>query len=525
MGSMEYLVTAEEMQRYDANTIQHFKVPGIVLMEQAAMACLEEILPLCECVNDNISWNKNNIGIKKCRILILAGKGNNGADALALARLLHLKHQDVTICIVTSNGDLEHGFSEQGKQQYEIVKAMNLPVVTQLPLDSYDIIIDGIFGIGLNRDITGPIAEMIEIINTYEGYKVSLDIPSGIDGTTGKCFGVAFQADLTITFAFLKRGLYLLPGARYAGKVVKKTIGITEESFLGQIPKMYALTGNIKEFLPTRDPFGHKGTFGKVLLIVGSEDCGGAAILAAKAAFYSGCGMVKICTHISHKSDILQHLPEAMIDGYETISEAVEQVEKGLKWADVVAIGPGIGTDILAQSMLKKVFLESKQPLVIDADGLNLLADTEIYTILKHQQEIEAARRSLILTPHPLELARISHRNKEEISNNGIEIARKIAMDLNAVIVKKDANTIICDGTKQAMNLTGNHGMATAGSGDVLTGIMAAIMALKLPTFETALYSVYLHGLAGDAAAKDKNEYSMIATDIMNGIVNVLSEN
>ena len=195
MESIEYLLTAEEMQRYDANTIHYFKVPGIVLMEQAAIACLDEILPLS--VTDS------------CRILILAGKGNNGGDALALARLLHQHHRNVTICMVTSNGDLEHGFSEQAKQQYEMIKCMNLPIVTQLPEDSYDIIVDGIFGVGLNRDITGTIADTIKKVNSYTGYKISLDVPSGIDATSGKCFQVAFQADMTITFAFLKRGLFL----------------------------------------------------------------------------------------------------------------------------------------------------------------------------------------------------------------------------------------------------------------------------------------------------------------------------
>ena len=478
-------------------------------MEQAAMACLEEILPLSE--------------QKSCRILILAGKGNNGGDAMALARLLHQHHRDVTVCMVTSNGDLENGFSETAKFQYEILKAMNLPIVTQLPNVSYDIIVDGIFGVGLNRNITGSIANMIKEINSYNGIKISLDVPSGIDSTTGKCFNVAFEADMTLTFAFLKRGLYLLPGARYAGKVIKKSIGITRESFLEQLPEMFTLTGNIKDYLPKRDSFGHKGTFGKVLLIAGSASMGGAAILAGKACFYSGCGMLRICTHKANKSDILVHLPEAMVDAYENVQQASEQVEKGLKWADVVAIGPGIGTDDIARIMLMKVMRESNKPLVMDADSLNLLEDNSTYQDLKELQQNRDTKRSIILTPHVMELSRMTHRSKIEIENEGIEIARKLATDLKAVVVKKDANTVICDEEHLAINLTGNDGMATAGSGDVLTGITAALLALDLPVFDTALCSVYLHGLAGDEAVREKNKYSVLATDIIESIVKVLS--
>ena len=508
MKPCEYLVSGEEMQRYDSNTITHFKVPGLVLMEQAAMACRDEIIKLYP--------------EEKKEILVLAGKGNNGGDAMALARLLHQNQHNITVCIVSNSVDSLEGFSPPAKAQYDILMAMQVPVVTQLPEKSYDIIIDGIFGVGCNRNIEGNVANVIRQMNQTNAFKISLDIPSGVHATTGKICGIAFCADLTITFAFLKKGLYLLPGARYSGKIVKSNMGITEESFLDQPPQMFSLTGKIREYLPKRDAFGHKGTFGKILHVAGSKQIGGAAILSAKASFFTGCGMVRICTHKEQKSDILGQLPEAMVDGYETESEALEQLEKGLQWTDVIAVGPGIGTDAIAASMVNKIITQSNKPLIMDADSLNLLQDSHLYQALKNAQSKDKPKRKLILTPHPLELARICHCSMEDITEKGMEIAGDLAKELSAVVVKKDARTIVVSREQLALNLSGNSGMATAGSGDVLTGILAALMGFSLSAFETAVLGVYLHGLAGDAAAKDKNEYSLIAGDIIQGISKVL---
>ncbi len=510
MKPVEYVVTGEEMQAFDANTIERFKVPGLVLMEQAALASVEEIT--------------KQFPDKKEKVLVLSGKGNNGGDALAVARLLTQKGYPVTVHIVSNGPWGRADFSESAGVQYDIIKSMNIPIVTNLLSDSYDIIIDGIFGVGLNRSIGGKTAEIIEQINSFKGYKIALDIPSGVHATTGNICGIAFQADITITFAFLKRGLYLFPGAKYAGKIVKKEIGITEESFLGQSPSMFALCGNVKDYLPPRNPWGHKGTFGKILLIAGSKNIGGAAILAGKAGLMSGCGMLRVCTHKEQKQELLMTLPEAMIDSYENASEAAKQVRKGLAWADVIAIGPGLGIDEIANKLLQTVISESTKPVVMDADALNLLAKEENYQLLKNYQNTEETKRKLILTPHPMELSRISGCTGEELSVHGLEIAGKIAEDLQATVIKKDARTIVCGKEPPfAINLCGNSGMATAGSGDVLTGITAAMLALGMPAFKAAVTAVYLHGKAGDEAAKVKNEYSMLAGDICNALTNVLN--
>ena len=509
MKPIEYVVTGEEMQRYDANTIAHYKIPGLVLMEQAALAAVEEI--------EHLFPNRNS------KILVLAGKGNNGGDAMALSRILSQKGYSVTVSIITNRPLGRTDFSESAGIQYDILQSMNFSIVTNMVSDSYDIIIDGIFGVGLNREITGNAATVLEQANSCHGYKISLDIPSGIHSSTGHVCGIAFKADYTITFAFLKRGLYLYPGASYAGKIIKKEIGITKDSFLEQPPKMFALTGDVKDYLPVRNPWGHKGTFGKVFLIAGSKQIGGAAILAGKSCMMSGCGMLKVCIHKEQKNGLLTSLPEAMIVAYDTLETALENVKSGIEWADVIAIGPGMDTNEISAAMLETVLKTSVKPLVIDADGLNLLANPEFFNLLKERQAKENSRRSLILTPHPLELARILDVTMEEVKTRGLELTRNLASVLHAVIVKKDARTIICnESDPYVINIFGNSGMATAGSGDVLTGIIASLLALKLSAYDAGILGVYLHAKAGDHAASVKNEYSMLAGDICESLVTIL---
>lgn len=508
MKYKEYVLTGEEMQRYDANTITHFKIPGLVLMEQAALAACEEIVKRFP-----------NPGTK---VLILAGKGNNGGDALAIARLLYQKGYPVTVHIVSNRSFTREDFSESAGVQYDILQSMGVLEVPNLPTDSYDIVIDGIFGVGLNRTINGKIAETIQQINFSKGYKIALDIPSGIHAATGEVLGVAFKADVTITFAFFKRGLFLLPGAGYAGEVIKKEIGITSESFLENPPEMFALMGEGKAYVPKRSPWGHKGTFGKILLIAGSKQIAGAAILAGRACMMSGCGMLRICTHREQKTEILTSFPEAMVDVYSDAEEAKEVVRQGMAWADVVAIGPGLGCEKEADMLLKTVIEEVAKPIVMDADALNLLSLFENFELLKKVRSMEG-RKPLILTPHPMELCRLLGCDRDTLREQGLALTQKLAEELHCVVVKKDARTIVCSEHQPfVINLKGNSGMATAGSGDVLTGIIAAMLALKLPDHEAAAVGVYLHALAGDKAAQTMNEYSMLAGDICNALSEVL---
>jgi len=510
MKPVEYIVTSEEMQQYDKNTVKQFHIPELLLMEQASFAAAWEIIRL--------------FSSKKEQILVLAGTGNNGGDAMAVARILFLKGYHVTVCIISNKEICRDNFSESAKLQYDILNNIKVPIVTELPLYSYDIIVDGIFGVGLNRNITGKTENIIRTVNEWKSHKIALDIPSGICGTTGKVYGVAFQADFTITFAFIKRGLCLYPGAEYAGNIIKKEIGITEKSFGEKIPAMSAFCSDIKEYLPKRNPAGHKGTFGKILLIAGSASMGGAAILAGRAAMMSGCGMLRICTHKNHKTEILTTLPEAILDVYENEEEAVSCIIKGCAWADVIAMGPGMGTENISNTIWNTVIEANGKPLIMDADALNLLSISENYKKLYKKQNKRETKRTLILTPHPLELSRILGTDIRKQQEDILEIVDAEAAKLNAVIVKKDARTITCGGNHSyIINLCGNSGMATAGSGDVLTGIIAAVLAVcsKEP-LQAAALGVYIHAKAGDFAKEQKNEYSIIAGDLCLALTEIL---
>ncbi len=499
MESFCYLVTGKEMSRYDRNTIEHFKVPALILMEQAALAVVEEVREL--------------LSPKEGEILILAGDGNNGADGLAAARLLIQRNYRVTVFCLSDRALEERG--ELFRLQYEILKEMGACMVTELPSQEYAMVIDGVFGVGLSRPVCGSRARILERVSRWRACKVAIDVPSGLDSNTGKILGVCFQADVTVTFGFLKLGLCLYPGAACAGRIVVKEIGITEASFLNEPPRWTALLGEPARLLPQRPGDGHKGTFGKVLIAAGNAETGGAPYLAALGALRSGCGMVRICTHRNQQSALTGLLPEALLDLYSREEEAVEGLRKGLAWADVVIFGPGTGTDFIALRLLKTILEETALPLVIDADGINLLAATPLGEKLRTLQEKEGSRRTLILTPHLLELSRLTKETVEQIKDRDAQVLEKAARDYSGIVVQKDARTLIMDSSgRGCVNLCGNSGMATAGSGDLLTGIIGAMLAQGMAGFEAACLGVYLHGKAGDAAAARGNEYSLIASDI-----------
>ncbi len=511
---MEYLLTAKEMQQYDAATIEKIGIPALVLMERAALAVYEEILKAL-----------GNTGFGSKKVLIMTGCGNNGADGLALARMLaehgQYEHPAGVSCVgnerekdcfqvaVVICGNQEKA-TDSWKTQYEILKHFPVQTGSKEPAGEYDILIDALFGVGLSRDITGEYADMIRRFHERKGFKVSVDMPSGIHSDSGRVMGCAFRADLTVSFAFAKRGLYAYPGCEYAGKVVVKKIGIGQQAFGQTSPGMFRYTERPDELLPKRAVDGNKGTFGKVLLAAGNRNMAGAAILAAGGCYRAGAGMVKVLTRECNRLILQTAIPEALLctgDCYE--------------WPDVLAIGPGIGTDEWAYGVLCSFLKDSDLPLIIDADGLNLLsAHKELMELVSMQA---GAGRSIILTPHPGELARLCGITVAEVKENPIKIAMGLAQKLNCVIVSKDARTYICQDKKPVcMNTTGNSGMAVAGSGDVLTGVIAALLAQGMEPFDAAAVGVYLHGSAGDLAAVRFGERGMTAVDLMKAVAEVI---
>ena len=485
---MKYLVNSEEMKQYDSNTIEKIGIPAMVLMERAALAVLKEITKRF--------GEKNPAEI---RVLILVGVGNNGGDGLALARLLAEKKISTDVWCVGS----EEKASEQWKRQREILRYYSVPIGSKAPDSEYTILVDALFGVGLSREVGGEYAKAIEYFNRRKGYRIAVDVPSGLNADTGRVSGCAVRADLTVTFGFCKRGLVLYPGCEYAGEVVTADIGITDRSFFGEEPAMFYYDEPVSNLLPARAPDGNKGTFGKVLLVAGSVNMAGAAVLAAKAAYRTGAGMVKVITPSPNRVILQGAVPEALLG-------TTEDLRESLKWADVAAIGPGVGKSEEAKDALRTVISESGLPLLIDADGLNLLAEDAGL-----QKAVTEREGAVILTPHVGELSRLTGESIASLKEDMVFYVKKLAERLHAVVAAKDARTVICgENAATCVNVRGNSGMATAGSGDVLTGVIAGLLAQKMKPFEAASVGVYVHALAGECAAESLGEYAVMAGDI-----------
>ena len=518
---MRYLVTAEEMRRYDTNTIERIGIPGMVLMERAALAARDMVL---EVLDGALSGG----GRQTPEVLVLVGVGNNGGDGLALARLLAEKGCSVTVWCV---GDKSKA-SEQWTRQRHIIEYYGVRFCDTPVSEAYAILIDALFGVGLSREVTGEYAEAIRRFNSLKGYKLALDMPSGICSDTGSVLGCAVHADATITFGFGKRGLYLYPGCECAGTVQVADIGITERAFFDEMPKMFCLDAPEEALglLPVRQGAGNKATFGKVLFIAGSDGMAGAAVLGARAAYRSGAGMVKVLTDERNRVILQETVPEALYGSYAEDRE----LEESFTWADVIVVGPGLGKAERARHCLKAAMEKSVKPLVIDADGLNLLAEERDL-----QELLAVQRREVILTPHVGELSRLAGLSVAQLKEGLWQHAAALAERLHAVIVAKDARTFVCEAGKPVcMNIHGNSGMATAGSGDVLAGIIAGLwaqmavrdrqMAVQGEYSETAFWAacagVRLHAAAGDAAAAKKGEYGCMAGDIAEAAAEVVQK-
>lgn len=487
----EYLVTSEEMMTYDRNTIEVLGIPGMVLMERAALSAYEALKP----------WLKESM---QPTILILAGVGNNGGDGLALARLLAEAGYTAEVWCV---GDQERA-SEQWKQQKQILSFYPVRTGSKPEREEYTIWIDALFGVGLSREITGEYAQAVAFFNNGAGRKLALDIPSGIHADSGQILGCAVRAEQTITFGFCKRGLKLYPGCEYAGRVKAADIGIGEKSFCGREPELFCYRGEAAGLLKRRDPSGNKGTFGKVLLIAGDVNMAGAAVLAARAACRTGAGMVRVLSHPQNRLILQQAVPEALFGVWTELPQFLE-------WADVIAIGPGLGRSGVAQECLRTVLCGSRLPVLADADALNLIAE-ECLDLIPHLIRQGREGRSIVLTPHVGELSRLTGKEAAQLKKQLLMEAGALAGRLGAVIVAKDARTFVCGPEPPVfMNTAGNSGMATAGSGDVLAGIISGLMAQGMEAWEAACAGVYWHACAGDAAAADKGEYALTAGDLV----------
>ena len=494
---MKYLVNSSEMQQYDKNTSEVLKVPSMVLMEQAALGACEEIEKM---VN------------KTGRILLACGIGNNGGDGLALARILFLKGYSVDVLLV---GD-EFKATEQNTRQQEILSSYGVSILRKLPKHiSYQVIVDAIFGVGLAREVDGEYKTIIESLNNMSGMKVALDIPSGVSADNGHIMGIAFYANKTITFAFDKVGLHLWPGSEYTGEVVVKEIGITEHSFMGTRPMVAACEEVDLKPINIRPSHSNKGTFGRLLVIAGTVNMAGAAILTAKGAYASGCGLVRILTPEENRIIIQTSLPEAILSTYTTDHFDEKIVKNAITWADAVVIGPGLGTNDVAERILNLVLQHAEIPVVLDADALNLLAKNMNLLSMQHPE--------MIVTPHMMEMSRLTGKSVEELQAEFLNASREFADTYRVTCVLKDDRTAISiPDSMTYLNLSGNAGMATAGSGDVLAGIIGSLMAQGYHSADAVPLAVYLHGVSGDCMIRETGKAGLMAADLIEGIRRIL---
>ncbi|MCR5675699.1 MAG: NAD(P)H-hydrate dehydratase [Lachnospiraceae bacterium] len=524
-----YIVSAEEMKNADRNTSARFGISPDVLMERAALEVVRVIREDCA--------RRKKEGAETPRVLVFAGGGGNGGDGIAVSRILH--EQGTAVLLVTV-GEIAK-FGDAAKHQLETAMRYGVPMirlsepeeaeaVRMVTERRFDYLVDALFGIGLSRPLTGVFSAAVALIRQLketEGDALricSIDMPSGIHTDTGEVCGIAVQADVTVTMNHRKRGLVLYPGTVYAGEIVVADAGITKESFADEAPALLSLTGSAAELLPGRDPSANKGGFGKLLIIAGCGQIGGAAILAARAAFAAGVGMVRVFTEKNNRTALLQTVPEALIDVWDEeapVDRMEETLRNALSWANACVIGPGIGTGEAAAQMMRIVLRDNRLPLVIDADGCNLIAGNRAIRDAVGCYRPEEAWP--VLTPHVGEFARLTGKDAAVVKQEFLTLPKTLADELACTVLCKDARSIAAgaDCAQQILNLAGNCGMATAGSGDVLAGIVGALAAQGLPPMEAAARGSRLHGLAGDAAAAGCGQASMTAGDIIHFLTEI----
>ncbi len=507
------LVTAEQMRAIDAYTIKNIGIPAIVLMENAGRGAF---LLIKEYFLDYLETPL---------IGILCGRGNNGGDGLVVARYLHKEGYCVRVFILGERARIKAeaatnlSIAEKMGINISEIKDENDLDKEKDYLTGCDLIVDAIFGTGLNSEVRGLEAKVISFLNNiYAGFIASVDIPSGLSSDTGEALGVAVEADLTITFGLEKVGQAVYPGVGYVGNLEIVDISIPAQA-IDSVPLNHHLITNedIKGLLRPRSGDLHKGQAGHVMVLAGSPGKTGAASLTCLGALRSGSGLVTLGVPTSLNPILEAKLTEAMTlplpeTSVQTLGiGAWEGVKKSGINYKVICLGPGLTTYPETKEMVKKIVAEANVPLVIDADGINALAgDLDILKLKKKKFPI-------ILTPHPGEAARLLGISNKDLLKEKISVARRIAKDYKIIFILKMARTIIAlpDGNI-FINSTGNPAMATGGMGDVLTGIIGSFIAQGYEPKEASLLAVFFHGLAGDLWVREHGEIGMTATDLAN---------
>lgn len=584
---MEYLATEKEAKEIDKVSIEEFGIPSAVLMERAALKVCAAVEMLAgafpgkvskgqECgVSGKVSEgqecgvSKGISGGRDCEVsdvlpgsdeksresmpfvLAVCGTGNNGGDAAAAARMLYEKGYRVEVLIT---GEASR-FSEMMKMQVDILENLGIPVNyagNYLPDENNgksekktapageeiseltgraDFIIDGMFGIGLGREVSGLNEDIIEMINGAGARVVSVDVPSGINAGTGQIMGTAVKADVTVTFGVMKKGLVFFPGHMYAGRVLVKDCGFPAEAVKRAGIRCYITAGRDLSELPDRKPHSNKGSYGRVLVIAGSEGMSGAAYFSAMAAYRTGTGLVKIFTHANNETALKSLVPEALFSFYDGGEPDLgERLYKEIEWAKALVIGPGLSKSATADFLVKGTLKymaenEEKCPVIMDADAITLSAAWGG----EEKKRLIMENPYIVMTPHLKEMAVFMGTTVDKIQEN-VSDAQKLLPEFKGTLVLKDDRTVTCRVGEAFVNTRGCNGLATGGSGDVLTGILAGFLAQREKPepdriFRDAALGVTFHAMAGEEAAKIKGNAGMLARDILDGICKIKPEN
>ena len=489
-------VSVEKMRELESYAIKKLNIPSILLMEDAAYGFVSAL----KCEFDTLAGK---------RICVICGKGNNGGDGYAMARLLHFSGSAVSIFSVCDTDDL----SGDAKTNCDVAKTMGISFVDTL--DSYDIIVDAIFGTGFHGDVPNDVAKVIDYINSSGAFVASVDIPSGLSAQSGQG-NMYVRADLCVSFGYAKYGHFLYPAKGAYKKLVIAPISIPE------CDDCEIITDKTFLEIPKRNSNSHKGTFGKALAFVGSNGMVGAAILSGSAILKSGAGMATVATadvlipSLAHEFPSVMTYPIKTVDK-ELCDETSELILAKSKDMNAMLIGCGLGKSNSVKNTVIRLLKDVQIPTVIDADGLNILSE--------NIDILEEKKAELILTPHVAEFSRLSGFSIDEIKKNPLEKAKEFAQRYGVTLILKDAVTIIADKNgKTAICPAENSGMATAGSGDVLSGIATSLLSQGIAPFDVAKLAVYIHSAAGRIAANTFGEYGMTSTDLLNSVPTAFME-
>jgi NAD(P)H-hydrate epimerase len=518
---MLLVASTEEMKKCDSYAIEELGIPGILLMENASQGVI-----------NSISTKYGSVVEKN--VFVFCGGGNNGGDGLAVARKLFAMNANVYVFLLVDpkkfRGDTKTNYEialriQSQKRENDIFEIITLEDINQL--NKYprpDLIIDAIFGTGFKGKVEGLFYDVISWINSQRAYTVSIDIPSGLNGDTGEIEGIAVRADITPTMGLTKRGLVLNWGKILRGEIYIVDIGIPSYVYhkFG-IKTYYIELADVKKRIPFR-PFNvHKYNCGKIFAIVGSPGLTGAATMSTLSAMRVGAGAViagvpeSLSPILETKLTEVMKLPLPETNEHTIGWNALDLIEEYIDWADVLIIGPGLSKNYETRQVILNIIKKLNKKAVIDADGLNALVGN--LNILK------SLNTEIVLTPHSGEFSRLTDLPVSKIEQERIDIARNFAVEYKVVLVLKGDTTVIASPDGDVfINPTGNPGMATAGSGDVLTGMIAGFMGQGLSAVDAAICGVYLHGLAGDLARDKIGELPMMAMDILNLIPEALQK-